>query len=78
MAAVLAPTIGPIVGGWVTQSFSWHWLFRINIAPGIVAALGVAWLLRGQAAVERSGTRRTIDIGALIRLAVALSRCRSG
>ncbi|MBB4611226.1 DHA2 family efflux MFS transporter permease subunit [Sphingomonas yabuuchiae] len=78
VAAVLAPTIGPIIGGWVTQSFSWHWLFRINIVPGIVAALGVAWLLRGQAAVERSGTRRSIDIAALVLLAAALVALQIG
>lgn len=36
--AVLAPTLGPIVGGYVTQTYSWHWLFLINILPGIVAA----------------------------------------
>src|SRR4051794_21257101 len=35
--AVLAPTVGPIVGGWITETYSWHWLFLINIAPGIVA-----------------------------------------
>ncbi len=37
--AVLAPTVGPIVGGWLTETYSWHWLFLINIIPGIVAAL---------------------------------------
>jgi len=39
--AVLAPTVGPIVGGWLTESYSWHWLFLINVIPGILAA-GVA------------------------------------
>lgn len=78
VAAVLAPTIGPIVGGWVTQSFSWHWLFRINIVPGIAAAIGVAWLLRGQAAVERSGVARAIDIVALVLLAAALVALQIG
>ncbi|MEG3090511.1 DHA2 family efflux MFS transporter permease subunit [Sphingomonas sp. PB1R3] len=78
VAAVLAPTIGPIVGGWVTQSFSWHWLFRINIVPGIAAAIGVAWLLRGQAAVERSGGARAIDIVALVLLAGALVALQIG
>ena len=34
--AVLAPTIGPIVGGWITQTYSWPWLFLINVIPGIV------------------------------------------
>ena len=35
--AVLAPTLGPIVGGWITETFSWHWLFLVNVLPGIVA-----------------------------------------
>ncbi|WP_294281468.1 DHA2 family efflux MFS transporter permease subunit [uncultured Sphingomonas sp.] len=78
VAAVLAPTIGPIVGGWVTQSFSWHWLFRINIVPGVVAALGVGWLLRGEPAVERSGVARAIDLVALVLLAVALVALQIG
>src|ERR1700721_559111 len=32
--AVLAPTVGPVVGGWITETFSWHWLFLINVSPG--------------------------------------------
>jgi DHA2 family multidrug resistance protein len=36
--AVLAPTIGPVVGGWITETYSWHWLFLINVAPGILTA----------------------------------------
>jgi DHA2 family multidrug resistance protein len=43
--AVLAPTIGPVVGGWITDTFSWHWLFLINVAPGIVAASAIPFLL---------------------------------
>ena len=36
--AVLAPTVGPVVGGWITSTYSWHWLFLINVVPGIIAA----------------------------------------
>jgi DHA2 family multidrug resistance protein len=36
--AVLAPTVGPIAGGWLTDTYSWHWLFLINLAPGLLAA----------------------------------------
>jgi DHA2 family multidrug resistance protein len=36
--AVLAPTVGPVVGGWITETYSWHWLFLINVVPGVVAA----------------------------------------
>lgn len=71
VAAVLAPTVGPIVGGWITQTWSWHWLFRINIAPGIVAALGAAMLLRGEATDRRSV--RGFDAIALVALAISLT-----
>lgn len=32
--AVLAPTVGPTVGGYITQTYSWPWLFLINVLPG--------------------------------------------
>ncbi len=38
LVATLAPTLGPTLGGWLTQSFSWHWLFLMNVVPGIVVA----------------------------------------
>ena len=43
LVATLAPTIGPTVGGYLTDIFSWHWLFLINIVPGI-AVTAVSWL----------------------------------
>lgn len=41
--AMIAPTIGPFVGGYLTQTYSWHWIFLVNIVPGIVVAMLVAW-----------------------------------
>jgi DHA2 family multidrug resistance protein len=38
LVATLAPTIGPTVGGYLTDALSWHWLFFINIIPGITVA----------------------------------------
>jgi DHA2 family multidrug resistance protein len=38
VVAVLAPTIGPIVGGYITETWSWPWLFLINVIPGLIAA----------------------------------------
>lgn len=35
--AVLSPTVGPIIEGWITKTYSWHWLLMINVAPGVVA-----------------------------------------
>ena len=42
LIATLAPTIGPTVGGYLSHAFSWHWLFLVNIPPGIVVAI-VTW-----------------------------------
>lgn len=39
--AVFAPTVGPISGGWIAATFSWHWLFIVNVPRGIVC-LGLA------------------------------------
>ncbi|AJY45701.1 DHA2 family efflux MFS transporter permease subunit [Martelella endophytica] len=44
LVATLAPTIGPTVGGYLVDAFSWHWLFLINVIPGIVVAIS-AWFL---------------------------------
>jgi len=45
LVATLAPTIGPTVGGFITDAMSWHWLFFINIIPGIIITIGVLALV---------------------------------
>lgn len=45
LVATLAPTIGPTVGGYLTDAFSWHWLFFINIVPGIAVTIAVLALV---------------------------------
>jgi DHA2 family multidrug resistance protein len=44
LVATLAPTIGPTIGGYLTDVFNWHWLFLVNIPPGIMVTLA-AWFL---------------------------------
>ena len=39
MAVVLAPAIGPTLGGWITDNFNWRWIFFINIPVGIISML---------------------------------------
>jgi DHA2 family multidrug resistance protein len=45
LVATLAPTIGPTVGGFITDLMSWHWLFFINVIPGIIITFGVLALI---------------------------------
>jgi MFS transporter, DHA2 family, multidrug resistance protein len=42
----LAPTLGPTVGGWITDNYTWHWLFFVNLAPGLFVAFAVPALVR--------------------------------
>jgi DHA2 family multidrug resistance protein len=39
MAIVVAPAIGPTLGGWITDSYSWHWIFFINVPIGIISLI---------------------------------------
>ncbi len=71
VAAVLAPTLGPVAGGWITQTYSWHWLFLVNVVPGVIAAAAAARLLRTAAAMERG--HAAFDALALLALAAALT-----
>ncbi len=41
LVATMAPTLGPTLGGYLTQSLSWHWMFLANVLPGIAVALAV-------------------------------------
>jgi DHA2 family multidrug resistance protein len=46
VAAVVAPTVGPTLGGWITDSYDWRWIFLINVPVGIVLILLVQSLIR--------------------------------
>ena len=44
VAALLAPVVGPTLGGWITDEYSWQWIFLINLPTGIFAFL-LSWVL---------------------------------
>jgi DHA2 family multidrug resistance protein len=76
VAAVLAPTVGPIVGGWITTAYSWHWLFLINVVPGILCATMAVFLLPGG---KTDGNElRRLDVLSLVLMAVALAALEIG
>ncbi len=67
--AMLAPTLGPTVGGFITDRFSWHWLFLINVPPGIVVAALAGWAV----AIDRRRPGRGIDLASAPLLALLLA-----
>ena len=42
----LAPTLGPTVGGWITDNYSWHWLFFVNLVPGVFVTIVVPLMVK--------------------------------
>jgi MFS transporter, DHA2 family, multidrug resistance protein len=44
--ASIAPTLGPVIGGWITDTTNWHWLFYINLVPGTIITILVPMLVR--------------------------------
>ena len=47
LGVVVAPIIGPTLGGWLTDNYSWRWAFYINIPVGLAAILMIAGVRRG-------------------------------
>ncbi len=74
--AVLAPTVGPVVGGWITETYSWHWLFLINVAPGVIAAAATPFLLPREK--PRFADLATLDLYSLALMAIALASLEIG
>jgi DHA2 family multidrug resistance protein len=71
MVSVLAPTLGPTVGGWLTDAAGWRWIFYVNIIPGIAVTVLSLLVIRG---VDRANPAmlKKIDYSHLAAMAVFL------
>jgi DHA2 family multidrug resistance protein len=47
ITATFAPAIGPTIGGWVTETLSWHWIFYLNVLPGTLMIWAIGYGLKG-------------------------------
>lgn len=70
MVSVLAPTLGPTVGGVITEYMGWRWIFFVNVVPGIAVTAGIVALLRVDQA--NPSMFRRIDWMHLAAMAIAL------
>jgi len=68
MGALLGPIVGPALGGWLTDNFSWRWVFYINLPFGIMAFLGVSGFIHNQ----KSATPVPMDLLGFGFLSVAI------
>jgi len=58
IAVIVAPTVGPTIGGWITDNYSWHWIFFINVPIGIISLFLVQWLVVEPEVLERERRER--------------------
>jgi DHA2 family multidrug resistance protein len=66
MTIVVAPIIGPILGGWITDNYHWSWIFLINIPVGIFAAFAVWQMLGDRETPMRKLPVDAVGIGLLV------------
>lgn len=69
MTAVVGPVAGPILGGWITDNFSWPWIFYINVPIGIFSAAATWFVLRTR---ETPVRKMRLDVTGLILLVVGV------
>lgn len=68
MGIMIGPIMGPIIGGWLTESYNWRWVFYVNLPVGLIAFALLWWLLP-----SRPLSRRGFDLFGFSVLALALS-----
>ena len=54
MGVVVAPILGPTLGGWITDNYSWRWIFYINVPFGIAAVFLQQWLVEDPPYIKRN------------------------
>ena len=71
MGVVVAPIIGPTLGGWITDSYSWRWIFYINLPLGVLALFMVNLFVEDPPYI-RASLKRSIDYAGFLAMALWL------
>ena len=69
MVTVVAPIAGPILGGWITDDYTWPWIFFINVPIGIFASMSVASQMKGR---HEPTSRPRVDYVGLVTLVIGV------
>ena len=73
ITAILAPTIGPTLGGWITDNYTWRWIFFINLPVGVLATFLVVRLVEDPPYLQRAkGGSVRIDYMGISLLALGI------
>jgi DHA2 family multidrug resistance protein len=72
LAVIVAPIIGPTLGGWITDNYSWRWIFYINMPVGLLAIFLAEWLVEDPPYIKRN-LKAAIDFVGFGLLAVWLA-----
>jgi len=72
MTVLLAPILGPVVGGWIIDSFSWPWIFLINLPIGIFSFAVCTTLLRADTRDAHGATAAPVDLPGIVLLIVGV------
>jgi MFS transporter, DHA2 family, multidrug resistance protein len=70
LGIVVAPMLGPVIGGWLTQNYSWRWVFYINLPVGLASVIMTRLFIFDPPYIRRSG--RGIDFWGMGMLAVGV------
>lgn len=61
IAIIVAPVLGPTLGGWITDNYSWRWVFFINIPVGIISFLAIYQMLEDPPWERKAGSKLSVD-----------------
>jgi DHA2 family multidrug resistance protein len=75
MTNMAGPVVGPMLGGWITDQYSWPWIFLVNAPIGIFVVISTLKLLRGR---DTPTVRLPVDVTGLLLIATAVGCLQIG
>jgi DHA2 family multidrug resistance protein len=70
LGIIAAPILGPTLGGWITDAYSWRWVFYINLPPGITSLVMIFLFISDPPYIRRPAAR--VDVWGLAMLAIGI------